>query len=278
MRPILFALPFVVGLASTAALPAQPTQVIFETSKGEIVVELYPDKAPATVENFLTYVRDGHYDGTIVYRVNSFLIQAGSRNPDFSARPTRDPIPNEADNGLTNSRGAIGMARWGPHTATAEYYINTKDNPHLDHREKTEAGWGYCVFGKVVRGMDVVDAIAAIPTRPNPRANLTELPQEEVLIRKVTPAALGTAVEPGEEETAEPALRIEGKLTDEGVECPAMRGADGTLYTLAGDLEGFKAGDEVWVEGEVAEMSICQQGTTIAVDRIGRRAMALREE
>ena len=179
---------------------SDPVRVALETSKGRIVLELYPDKAPKTVENFLQYVRDGHYDNTIVYRVESYLIQAGSQTPALRSREARDPIENEADNGLKNKRGTVGMARWAPHTADAEYYINTKDNPHLDFREKTKRGWGYCVFGSVVEGagvvegadvvegarvegMDVVDAIAALPTRQ--QGNLHALPQEEVLIKTV---------------------------------------------------------------------------------------------
>lgn len=157
--------------------------VVLDTSEGEIAFELYPEKAPKTVENFLQYVRDGHYNGTIVYRIESFLIQAGSTTPDLKRRKARAQIQNEADNGLKNKRGTVGMARWGPHTADAEYYINTKDNRHLDFREKTEKGWGYCVFGRVVRGMDVVDLIASIPTKAS--GNLHALPEEEVLIRSV---------------------------------------------------------------------------------------------
>ncbi len=168
------------GAAETSPNP----HVVIKTSKGDVVLELFADKAPKTVENFLTYVRDGHYDGTIVYRVNHFLIQAGSTTPDLVRREVREPIENEADNGLVNERGTIGMARWGPHTANAEYYVNTRRNPHLDHRDKSEQGWGYCVFGRVIQGMSVVDAIAAIPTHV--RGNLQELPQEEVLIETVT--------------------------------------------------------------------------------------------
>ena len=146
-------------------------------------MELFADKAPGTVENFLTYVRSGHYDGTIFYRVTSFLIQAGSTNPDFSRRQARDPIRNEADNGLTNVRGMVGMARWQPHTATAEFYINTKANPHLDHRDKTENGWGYCVFAQVVEGMETVNAIAAVKT--GVRNSWRDVPLEDVLIKRV---------------------------------------------------------------------------------------------
>lgn len=168
------------ALAGPAA--AQPVHVVLETSRGDIVLELEPGKAPKTVKNFLGYVRSGHYDGTVVYRIESFLIQMGSKTPDLRDKPVGEPIENEAKNGLKNIRGAVGMARWGPHTATAEYYVNLRDNPHLDHRDETEAGWGYCVFGRVVEGMDVVGEIARIPTEA--RGNLQRYPTEEVLIRR----------------------------------------------------------------------------------------------
>lgn len=287
-------LPCVAFALGAPVLAADPVRIVFDTSKGEIVAELYPDKAPKTVENFLAYVRDGHYDGTIVYRIESFLIQAGSRTPDLMARETREPIPNEADNGLSNARGSIGMARWGPHTATAEYYINTRDNSHLDHG-RTQDDFGYTVFGKVVRGMDVVDAIAALPTTQ--RSNLHALPQEEVLIKKVSIAEPGSdaATAPAEDgakkaseakkgaappsggepvtmsraavadESAADTLRLTGKLTAEGVECPAFRSTQGELYTLLGDLGGFHAGDAVTIEAESVEMSMCMQGTTVKV-------------
>ncbi len=175
------------GDSTMLAEKAEETvEVLLQTTKGNIVLELYPERTPITVKNFLQYVRDGHYDNTVVYRIESFLIQMGSKKPDLYDKPKRPPIENEADKGLKNERYTVGMARWGPHTADAEYYINTRNNPHLDFREKTDAGWGYVVFGKVVEGMHVVDAIAAVPTKEQRRINLTHLPIEEVLIRKVT--------------------------------------------------------------------------------------------
>ena len=199
-----FALVAACSLMVPCVADAESPRVVIETSKGKIVLELYPDKAPGTVENFLTYVADSHYDGTIIYRVETFLIQAGSTNPDFSRRPTRDPIQNEADNGLKNTTGTVGMARYEPHSATAEFYINTKDNPHLDHREKTDAGWGYCIFGRVVRGMETVRAIGAVER--GPRNNWRNVPKEEILITKVYMAPEGS-----EEATASPE-EIESKL------------------------------------------------------------------
>jgi peptidyl-prolyl cis-trans isomerase B (cyclophilin B) len=194
------------GLAAPGA--AAHPRVVLETSKGEIVLELYPDKTPATVENFLAYVRDGHYDGTIFYRVTDFLIQAGSTDPDFSRRATRDPVENEADKGLENETGTVGMARWQPHSATAEFYVNTKDNPHLDYSEKTDAGWGYCVFGRVVKGMATVRSIAAVPR--GPRQGWQDVPQEEVLIEKayLAPEGSEAATAPPEDVAPRPAPAV----------------------------------------------------------------------
>jgi outer membrane protein assembly factor BamB len=162
----------------------QSTRVKLETSLGDIVVELYTAKAPRTVENFLAYAKAGHYDNTIVYRIENFLIQMGSMGPDLVSKPVGEPIPNEADNGLKNERGTVGMARRrDPNSATAEYYINLKSNPHLDHRDKTDRGWGYCVFGRVISGIEVVQAIATTPTQP--QGNLPYAPKTEILIRRV---------------------------------------------------------------------------------------------
>lgn len=187
----IFAVTLILGLyllatAVVAEKAEETIEILLQTTQGNIVFELYPKRTPITVENFLQYVRDGHYDNTVVYRIESFLIQMGSKKPDLSDKPKRPPIENEADKGLKNERYTVGMARWGPHTADAEYYINTRKNAHLDFREKSEAGWGYVAFGKVVEGMHVVDAIAAIPTKEERRMNLLRYPVEEVLIRKVS--------------------------------------------------------------------------------------------
>jgi peptidyl-prolyl cis-trans isomerase B (cyclophilin B) len=165
--------------------------VVFETSMGSFAAELYPERAPRTVENFLAYVDGGHYDGTIVYRVTGFLIQAGSIEADLGRRPTRPPIRNEAGNGLRNERGWLGMARYQPHTATAEFYVNISDNSWLDFKEESDEGWGYCVFGRVVGGMEVVDRIAKVPT--GARGNLQETPLENVVIHRVFRPAAGPA-------------------------------------------------------------------------------------
>lgn len=135
--------------------------VLLETSSGDILVELYPDKTPATVENFLRYVDEGFYKNTIFHRViKGFMIQGGGLTMRLEEKPAGGPIANEAANGLKNERGAIAVARTAdPHSATAQFFINTVDNPELDHSAPTAEGFGYCVFGKVVDGMDVVDKI-----------------------------------------------------------------------------------------------------------------------
>lgn len=157
------------SIAGTAqvTVAAERPRVTLTTSKGVIVLELYSDRAPATVQNFLKYVRAGHYDGTIFHRViPGFMIQGGG----FTAGPLKEkstgtPIRNEADNGVKNETGTIAMARTpNPHSATAQFFINVKDNGFLDHKEKSARGWGYAVFGKVVEGMDVVRVIEKTQT------------------------------------------------------------------------------------------------------------------
>jgi peptidyl-prolyl cis-trans isomerase B (cyclophilin B) len=136
------------------------------TNFGTITLELFADKAPATVENFINYVKDGFYDGTIFHRViNGFMIQGGGMEPGMKEKSTRAPIKNEADNGLSNETGTVAMARTNdPHSASAQFFINVSNNTFLDHRSPTPDGWGYAVFGKVVDGMDVVERIKAVET------------------------------------------------------------------------------------------------------------------
>jgi peptidyl-prolyl cis-trans isomerase A (cyclophilin A)/peptidyl-prolyl cis-trans isomerase B (cyclophilin B) len=159
---------------------ASHPRVELETSKGKIVLELYPDKAPKTVDNFLRYVKDGHFDNTIFHRVIAgFMIQGGGFTADMRQKPTRPPIPNEADNGLTNDRGTVAMARTSdPNSASGQFFINVVDNTFLNFKSKTPQGWGYTVFGKVVEGMDVADAIAAVKTKAQ------DVPVEPVTIKK----------------------------------------------------------------------------------------------
>ena len=169
-----------------AALAANP-KVNMQTNKGLIVIELYPDQAPQSVANFLAYVDAGFYDGTIFHRViPDFMIQGGGFTADLEKKATRDPIPNEADNGLKNERGTLAMARTNdPNSATAQFFINHKDNAFLDHSGKNPRGWGYAVFGRVTDGISVVDAIATTPTGAKgmfPK----DVPLETIVIEKAS--------------------------------------------------------------------------------------------
>jgi len=156
------------------------------TTKGDIVIELNEEKAPVTVQNFLNYVRDGFYDGTIFHRViPNFMIQGGGFNDQMMQKMTQDPIKNEADNGLANDRGTIAMARTqDPNSATAQFFINHKDNAFLNHTSPDIQGWGYCVFGKVTDGMDVIDAIAAVSTTN--RDGHSDVPEDVITITSAT--------------------------------------------------------------------------------------------
>jgi cyclophilin family peptidyl-prolyl cis-trans isomerase len=163
---------------------ANPT-VVLDTSEGQIVVELYPDKAPLTVRNFLAYVDSQFYDGTIFHRViPDFMIQGGGFTTTFKHKETREPIKNEAQNGLANERGTIAMARTqAPHSATAQFFINTKDNDFLNFRGQTAQGYGYAVFGRVVKGMDVVDSISFVKTTRI--GSYSDVPEKQVVIRSI---------------------------------------------------------------------------------------------
>ena len=157
-----------------------------KTSMGEITIELNHEKAPKTCENFEQYVKDGFYDGTIFHRViDGFMIQGGGFEPGMNQKPTRGNVENEADNGLKNDRGTIAMARTSdPHSATAQFFINIFNNDSLNHTSPTPQGWGYCVFGKVVDGIDVVDAIRDVET--GQRGMHGDVPVEDVVIESVT--------------------------------------------------------------------------------------------
>jgi peptidyl-prolyl cis-trans isomerase B (cyclophilin B) len=160
-----FLIPFCLLLVSFGA-QAQTTTVELKTSQGVIVLELNSEKAPNTVANFLQYVNDGHYNGTIFHRVIAgFMIQGGGMDKNLNEKQTRAPIKNEADNGLANNIGTIAMARTSdPHSATAQFFINVANNTFLNHTDKSQRGWGYVVFGKVVKGMDIVQRISTMPT------------------------------------------------------------------------------------------------------------------
>ena len=158
--------------------------VIFKTNFGDIKIELDFDKAPKTAENFKQYVEEGFYDGTIFHRViDGFMIQGGGFEPGMKQKATREPIENEADNGLKNDLGTLAMARtMDPHSASAQFFINVKDNDFLNHSGKTMQGWGYAVFGKVTDGMDVITQIKGV--RPTSAAGHQDVPAEDVIIEK----------------------------------------------------------------------------------------------
>jgi peptidyl-prolyl cis-trans isomerase A (cyclophilin A)/peptidyl-prolyl cis-trans isomerase B (cyclophilin B) len=170
---------------AAAETPAGPPKVLIKTSLGDITAELYPDKAPKSVENFLTYVKSGFYDGTIFHRViESFMVQGGGFSKDLRQKPTRAPIPIESKNGLSNLRGTVAMARTqDPNSATAQFFINVVDNPRLDY--VSDANPGYAVFGKVVSGLDVVDKIRAVPTGAQGPFR-SDVPTTPIVIEKVT--------------------------------------------------------------------------------------------
>jgi peptidyl-prolyl cis-trans isomerase B (cyclophilin B) len=160
--------------------------VTLHTNHGDIVIETFDEKAPVTVQNFLDYCRSGFYDNTIFHRViKGFMVQGGGLEPGMFQKPTKKPIKNEADNGLKNDRGTLAMARTDdPHSATAQFFINVVDNGFLNFKSQSRSGWGYCVFGKVTEGMDVVDQIRKVATGNS--AGHQDVPKEDVIIRRVT--------------------------------------------------------------------------------------------
>lgn len=158
--------------------------VIFKTNFGDITIELDFENAPKSAENFAQYVKDGYYDGTIFHRViDGFMIQGGGFEPGMSQKETRDTIENEADNGLKNEAGTLAMARtMDPHSASAQFFINVKDNDFLNHSGKTSQGWGYAVFGKVTEGMDVVNQIKGVATTN--KAGHQDVPADDVIVEQ----------------------------------------------------------------------------------------------
>jgi len=173
-------------LAAEDPKPSGNPIIEMKTSMGTITIELLQDKAPISVKNFLSYVEDKHYDGTIFHRVmDGFMIQGGGMAEDGSQKRTKSPIKNEADNGLKNDRGTIAMARTGEvDSATSQFFINHKDNVALNHRGKTTEGFGYCVFAKVTQGMEVVDKIAKVDKKRNERGELA-VPLKNIVVESV---------------------------------------------------------------------------------------------
>jgi peptidyl-prolyl cis-trans isomerase B (cyclophilin B) len=164
-------------------------KVRLHTSMGDITIALDATDAPATVDNFLQYVRDGHYDNTIFHRViDGFMVQGGGMEPGMKQKPTRKPVANEAGNGLKNTKYTVAMARTSdPHSATAQFFINVADNAFLDYKGPSPQGWGYCVFGKVVEGTDVVDRIKAVETGTT--GFHQDVPRQDVVITKAEEVA-----------------------------------------------------------------------------------------
>lgn len=193
MKRILLAVSILTVMAGTSMGQENPVsnpQVVMETSKGEIVLELYPDKAPLTVKNFLNYIDAGFYSGTIFHRViPGFMLQGGGFSRDMQKKPTMTPVKNEAFNGLKNDRGTIAMARTqDPHSASSQFFINTVDNAFLNYKSQTTSGWGYAVFGKVIKGMQVVDAISKVETGNQGRfRDVPKTAVEIIKVRKATP-------------------------------------------------------------------------------------------
>jgi cyclophilin family peptidyl-prolyl cis-trans isomerase len=175
---------FAFSISLNAAQAADNPQVSLKTSMGDVVLELYPEKAPKTVANFLQYVKSGQYKGTIFHRViDGFMIQGGGMDKDLKEKPTKAPIENEAKNGLKNETYSIAMARTSdPHSATAQFFINVKDNVALDYPGRD--GWGYTVFGKVIKGTDVVDKIKSVETADGPIHR--NVPVKPVVIQSAT--------------------------------------------------------------------------------------------
>ena len=184
-----------ISIGSTLAETTENPMVEMVTSAGTIKLELFPEKAPVTVSNFLAYVDSGFYDGTIFHRViRNFMIQGGGFDEGLNRKPTQEPIVNEAANGLRNTRGTIAMARTQiPDSATSQFFINTVDNPALDYRNDTPRGIGYCVFGRLVEGESVIDAIQS--ARTGVQRGMQDVPVEAIVIEKVTRIPPATAPE-----------------------------------------------------------------------------------
>jgi peptidyl-prolyl cis-trans isomerase A (cyclophilin A)/peptidyl-prolyl cis-trans isomerase B (cyclophilin B) len=174
------------SLVLSANAAAANPQVEVRTNMGAFTIELYPENAPATVQNFLQYVKEGHYNGTIFHRViPGFMIQGGGFTQQFDEKPTRGAIKNEAGNGLRNGVGMVSMARTAdPHSATAQFFVNVAENPSLDFKAPTREGYGYTPFGKVIKGMDVVDRIAKVRTGPGKPPH-TDVPVKSVVIERM---------------------------------------------------------------------------------------------
>src|SRR3954465_8202020 len=183
LKKLIVAFALLLAFAAHAATPAANPKVEVRTNMGAFVIELYPENAPNTVQNFLQYVKDGHYNGTIFHRViPNFMVQGGGFTTSFQEKPTRPPIKNEAGNGLRNGVGMVSMARTAdPHSATAQFFVNVAENPTLDFKAPTQEGYGYTPFGRVVKGYDVVERIGQGPTGPGKPPH-QDVPKKPVII------------------------------------------------------------------------------------------------
>ena len=181
----IFAVSIILATSETTMAAGKPI-VTFKTNMGDFTVQLEPERAPKTVANFLEYVRDGHYDGTIFHRVIAkFMVQGGGFLPNLQKRVTRGPITNEANTGLKNERGTIAMARTAdPHSATAQFFVNVIYNRFLDHTAKTLQGWGYTAFGRVIDGMNIVGRMARVKT--GTKGPYSDVPNDPIIIEKAT--------------------------------------------------------------------------------------------
>jgi peptidyl-prolyl cis-trans isomerase A (cyclophilin A)/peptidyl-prolyl cis-trans isomerase B (cyclophilin B) len=186
LKTLFAAFALVLSFAAGAAAPAANPHVEVRTNMGSFTIELYPENAPNTVQNFIQYVKDGHYNGTLFHRVMpGFMIQGGGFDQKFEEKPTRAPIKNEAGNGLRNGVGMVSMARTkDAHSATAQFFINVAENPTLDFKAPTQEGYGYTPFGKVVKGMDVVERITKVQTGPGKPPH-QDVPRKPVVIERM---------------------------------------------------------------------------------------------
>lgn len=204
------------SLVVNSALAEEAPRVRLTTTQGDMVIELADKRAPGTVNNFLQYVDDGFYNGTIFHRViEGFMIQGGGFSPQYKRKETRAAIPNEANNGLKNQRYTISMARTNaPHSATAQFFINTEDNTNLDHSGRTARGWGYTVFGRVIEGQDVVDKISQVSTGPGGPFS-RDAPRELIVIDKAKLIVPEPAPDAEAQATAESATPKPAKASDD---------------------------------------------------------------
>ena len=184
LKTVFAAFALVLSFAAGAAAPNPHVEV--RTNMGAFTLELFPEAAPNTVQNFLQYVKDGHYNGTIFHRViPGFMIQGGGFTQNFEEKPTRGPIKNEAGNGLRNGYGMLSMARTAdPHSATSQFFINVAENPTLDFKAPTKEGYGYTPFGRVAQGIDVVERITKVPTGPGKPPHM-DVPRKPVVIERM---------------------------------------------------------------------------------------------